>query len=210
MGHLPGQGAVAVLRLHQISAYAFNQCTGLTAITVNQSHSTFSGVDGILFNKNGSTLIQYPGGKAGSYTIPNSVSSIGDNAFYFCAGLTSVTIGDSVTSIGRSAFSSCTGLTSVTTPNSVTSIGQSAFARCTGLTSVTIGNSVTSIGDWAFMDCTKLTSVYFEGNAPKSGAGKFSGVDTKKLKLHIYEGSTGFELAPWDIHPRILVKRPVK
>ena len=71
-------------------------------------------------------------------TIPNSVTSIGDNAFSGCTGLTSVTIPNSVTSIGNRAFDGCSGLTSVTIPNSVTSIGWRAFYECTGLTSVTI------------------------------------------------------------------------
>ena len=91
--------------------------------------------------------------------IPNNVTSIGDNAFYSCTGLTSVTIGNSVTSIGDGAFSSCSGLTSVTIGNGVTSIGGYAFRDCSGLTSVTIPNSVTSIGDGAFYYCTGLTSV---------------------------------------------------
>ena len=87
------------------------------------------------------------------------VVSIGDYAFYYCTGLTSLTIPDGVTSIGSSAFRDCTGLTSLTIPNSVTSIGNYAFRDCTGLTSLTIPNSVTSIGDYAFRDCTGLTSL---------------------------------------------------
>ena len=82
--------------------------------------------------------------------IPNSVTSIGNYAFYGCSGLTSVTIGNEITSIGDEAFRGCTGLTSVTIPNSVTNIGEKAFSGCTGLTSVTIPNSVTSIGNNAF------------------------------------------------------------
>ncbi|MEE1004492.1 MAG: leucine-rich repeat domain-containing protein, partial [Bacteroidaceae bacterium] len=81
-----------------------------------------------------------------SVNIPNSVTSIGEYAFYYCSGLTSVTIPNSVTSIGTSVFRGCSSLTSVTIPNSVTSIGESAFGGCSGLTSVTIPNSVTSIG----------------------------------------------------------------
>ena len=78
-----------------------------------------------------------------------SVTSIGDNAFWGCSGLTSVTIGNSVTSIGDYAFSSCSGLTSVTIGNSVTSIGDYAFFGCTGLHSLTIGTGVSSIGQYA-------------------------------------------------------------
>ena len=71
-------------------------------------------------------------------TIPNSVTSIGDDAFWCCSRLTSVTIGNSVTTIGIRAFYNCSGLTSVTIPNSVTSIGYGAFGGCSGLTSVTV------------------------------------------------------------------------
>ena len=94
-----------------------------------------------------------------SVTIGNSVTSIGFEAFYGCSGLTSVTIPNSVTSIGGSAFYNCGGLTSVTIPNSVTSIGGSAFCECNRLISVTIPNSVTSIGNMAFAYCRGLTSV---------------------------------------------------
>ncbi|MBR3974411.1 MAG: leucine-rich repeat protein, partial [Clostridia bacterium] len=94
-----------------------------------------------------------------SITIPNSVTSIGDYAFWKCTSLTSITIPNSVTSIGRSAFKGCTSLTSITIPNSVTSIGSSAFEGCTSLTSITIPNSVTSIGYHAFAGCTSLTSI---------------------------------------------------
>jgi hypothetical protein len=94
-----------------------------------------------------------------SITIPNSVTSIGEGAFSGCSGLTSISIPNTVTSISGSAFSGCSGLTSVTIPNSVTSISGSAFSGCTGLTSITIPNSVTSIVHYAFSGCTGLTSV---------------------------------------------------
>ncbi len=106
--------------------------------------------------------------------IPNSVTSIGEYAFWYCSSLTSVTIPNSVTSIGYGAFGDCSSLTSITIPNSVTSIGESAFGDCSKLTSVTIGNSVTSIGESAFYGCSKLTSVTIGNSVTSIERGAFS------------------------------------
>ena len=120
---------------------AFASCTSLTGIWVAEGNSHYANdASGVLFNKDKTTLVQCPGAFA-AYTIPNSV-----------------------TSIGEYAFSHCTSLTSVTIPNSVTSIGEHAFSYCTSLTSVTISDSVTSIGEYAFYDCTSLTDVYYAGS----------------------------------------------
>ncbi|MBR4873186.1 MAG: leucine-rich repeat domain-containing protein, partial [Clostridia bacterium] len=108
-----------------------------------------------------------------SVTIPDSVTSIGNYAFEYCTGLTSVTIGDSVTSIGEWAFNNCSGLTSVTIPNSVTSIGSAAFHSCSGLTSVTIGESVMSIGSNAFNSCSGLTSIIIPNSVTSIDAAAF-------------------------------------
>ncbi|MDR0324851.1 MAG: leucine-rich repeat domain-containing protein [Oscillospiraceae bacterium] len=84
--------------------------------------------------------------------IPNSVTIIGENAFYGCTGLTNITIPDGVTSIGYRAFSDCTGLTSVIIPDGVTSIGSQAFRGCTGLVSIVLPDEFTNIGSRAFDD----------------------------------------------------------
>ncbi len=136
---------------------AFLGCTGLTSIIVGANNPNYSSKDGVLFNKDQTELIQYALGKSGSYTIPDSVTEIGQYAFYGCTGLTSVDIPNSVTTIGEEAFSDCTGLTSVDIPDSVTAIGWGAFSDCTGLTSITIPDSVTEIDDYAFSGCYNLT-----------------------------------------------------
>ena len=93
---------------------AFNQCTALTAFDVDADNPNYSTVDGILFSKDKTNLIRYPGAKEGDYTIPKSVTSIGSCAFENCKSLTSVTIRDGVTEIGEWAFAYCSGLTSIT------------------------------------------------------------------------------------------------
>jgi hypothetical protein len=129
---------------------AFLFCKSLTNLTVDASNAYYSGLDGVLFDKNRTTLIQYPGGKAGAYRIPGGV-----------------------TRIGFSAFHGCTGLTGVTIPNSVTRIDTYAFYGCTGLTTLTIPGSVTSIGDYVFVSCSGLTGVYFQGDPPGVGSSIF-------------------------------------
>jgi hypothetical protein len=79
----------------------------LTAFTVNSGNTAFSSQDGVLFYANKTTLVAYPGRKSGAYTIPSSVTAIGDSAFGFCSSLTSITIPNSVTTIGNSAFLNC-------------------------------------------------------------------------------------------------------
>ena len=143
-----------------IGSYAFEYCSNLTSINVDENNANYKDIDGNLYTKDGKTLIQYAIGKIDeSFVIPDSVTSIGDYAFYNCSSLTSVTIPNSVTSIGSSAFAWCESLTSVTIPDSVNSIGNYAFHDCTSLASVTIPNSVMSIGSGAFYNCYSLTSV---------------------------------------------------
>lgn len=88
--------------------------------------------------------------------IPDSVTSIGDRAFYDCHRLTSINIPDSVTSIGKEAFSNCSSPTSISIPDSVTSIGEEAFSGCSRLTSISVPDSVTSIEAPAFTECENL------------------------------------------------------
>ena len=189
---------VSIIIPNSVTSIGINAFYYKTVINVNTANTTYSSQDGILYNKAKTTLILYPAGKTGNtFTIPNSVTSIGDRAFSGCESLASVTIPNSVTSIGEYAFYSssltsitipnsvtiigdsafywCKKLISVTIPNSVTSIGASAFSNCKSLTSVTIPNSVTSIGVQAFYECTSLTSITIPNSVTSIGDDAFSG-----------------------------------
>ena len=129
----------------------FRGCYSLESITAENGNKYYHSIDNCLIETATNGLIF--GCK--NSVIPNSVTSIGDGAFYSCTSLTSITIPDGVTSIGDGAFYNCTSLTSITIPDGVTSIGEDAFNNCYNLTSIEIPNSVTSIGYDAFHSGTK-------------------------------------------------------
>lgn len=148
----------------QIWDEAFLGCSSLTGFTVSEDNPKYTSLDGVLFDKDLSTLIQYPANKEGAYAIPESVTGVKSAAFYGCAGLTGVTIPDGVTDIGRRAFEDCPSLTDVTIPDGVTIIEGSVFEGCTGLTRVTIPASVTTLVYGAFRDCPSLTVYGYTGS----------------------------------------------
>lgn len=174
--------------LMSIGTNAFSGCYGLTSIVVAQDNPKYD-------SRNNSNAIIETASNTLLYgckntIIPNGVTSIGEDAFYACSGLTSITIPNSVTSIGEEAFRDCYDLTSVTLsdnvkslgdyafyqcydlasinfPNSITSIGSEAFYCCEGLSSVVLPNSVTSIGEQAFYCCSGLSSISVAQDNPK-------------------------------------------
>ena len=183
---------------------AFHYCISLTSINVDSNNQYYSNDEyGVLFNKDKTTLVRFPiDNTKTNYIIPESVTTIDNHAFEFCASLTSVTILDGVTTICDGAFSDCTNLTSITIPDSVIAIGEQAFYRCTSienaiignnvinsnnttigrlafsacasLKSVTIGNNITIISDMAFSTCRNLTSITIPDSVTTIGDGVFS------------------------------------
>ena len=158
---------------------AFDHCSSLTAFygKFASADNRYVIIDGVLHSFAPAGLTEY--------TIPDSITAIGESAFRYCSSLTSVTIPDSVTSIGDSAFSDCSSLTSVTIPDSVTSFGTWAFYKCSSLTSVTIGNSVTEIGPWAFNQCSSLKSVYCKPITPPSSEFEIFSSNDSSRKIYV-------------------------
>ena len=142
----------------------FSYCSNLTSITVEEGNPVYDSRNNCnaIIETETNTLIQ----GCQNTLIPNSVTSIGDEAFSGCSKLTSIEIPNSVTSIGDHAFSDCINLTSIEIPNSVTSIGDTAFLHCSSLTSIEIPNTVTSIGEGAFSRCFNLTNITVENGNP--------------------------------------------
>lgn len=179
---------------------AFDGCTSLTDITVEAENPNYKGVDGVMMNKDGTTLIRYPEGKtATSYTIPDGVTTIGGDAFNNNTHLITVTIPEDVTTINSAAFYYCTSLASVTIPETITTINSSVFHGCTSLTSVTIPASVTEIKYRAFGYCTALTSVYLmSATLPTienvSGYNEFENVNAN---CHFYHYGTAYNSGDW-------------
>lgn len=158
-----------------IGDMAFCDCENLASISVVEQNESYKDIDGNLYTKDGKNLIQYAPGKTNiSFTIPNTVTSIGNYAFSKSDNLNSITIQNGVVYIGEWAFDSCSTLTSIIIPDSVTSIGSSAFCACSSLISVTIGNNVTSIGVAAFNECVSLTSVTIGKSVTSIGSSAFA------------------------------------
>ena len=130
--------------------------------------------DGVLFNKDKSTIISFRDKDITSYVIPDYVTSIGGDAFSGCESLTSLVIPDSVVSIGDGAFSFCESLKNIVLPNGITSIGFCVFQHCRSLKSIVIPDSVTSIDTLAFCFCSSLKSLVIPDGVISIGDGAFS------------------------------------
>ena len=175
---------------------------GLTAFTVAEDNPNYTTIDGVLVNKEKTELIQVPGGRTGSYEIPEYIQNFYDYTFDRCNKLTEVIFPDhftelpeavlygmeslvnvklpaALTEIPQAAFYNCAKLASIEIPDGVTAIGFDAFYGCASLNSVVIPASVESFDTQAFADCVSLTDVVFRGHAPviESESGVFYGED---------------------------------
>ncbi len=147
-----------------IGSGPFRGCGNLAEIVVDSKNKCFKSLDGILFNKNKSTIICYPAlREAESYSVPDSVTVIGDWAFCECERLKSIEIPDSVCEIGEGAFYSCTALEQLVLPDSVTRIDDTAFRGCSALKRITIPDSVHEFGWGLFNGCDDVEVICNNG-----------------------------------------------
>ena len=162
----------------------------LQKVEVNTSNPNYTSVDGVLYNKDVTTVVYYPSGREGTYSLPNTVTTIGarvfeskdaitnivfnknivligEGAFKSCKSLTSIEFeegGTAELTIQDSAFYQCTALTTIVLPERLVYIGNNAFEQCNGATSISLPNSVEYIGDYAFASCAKLTEIVLPAN----------------------------------------------
>ena len=179
-----------------------------TSFTVAAGNPYFKSVNGVLYTKDGKTLVKCPSEKTGSFTIPSTVTKIARNAFLKCQKLNHITIPSSVTQIGNDAFSDCKNVTSITfnaniktipdycfyncasldsitIPDGVTKICRNAFTKCTNLKSVSFSNELTSIQYEAFKKCESLASITIPKKVTEISSSTFEGCcNLKSVTLH--------------------------
>ena len=145
----------------ELASALFDGCDALENIYVEAGSANYVSVDGLLCDETGATLLYYPSGRTGAFTVPVTITAIGDGAFRDCAYLERVTFGENsnVTSIGGYAFSGCRRLEAFTIPETVTEIGTYAFENCATLEEITLTGQSVTVGNYAFSGCESLDSV---------------------------------------------------
>lgn len=162
---------------------AFYRCSYMQSIDVASGNPNYSSIGGVLFNKEQNTLVAYPPGRIGAYSIPNGVTTIANEAFHSCQNLTAITFPNSITDIGASAFYYCTSLVSVTIPDGVTTIKRSSFGDCKNLSFVTIGKNVKTIEYYAFAGSYALRDVVIPEGVKTIGNSAFAGYNLNSVTI---------------------------
>ena len=187
-----------------IGESAFANCSSLNSINVASGNTHYSSIDGVLYNYVQDTLIECPGART-SLTIPNSVTSIGNNAFFYCRGLTSITIPNSVTSIGNDAFGECRGLTSIKCLASIPpSIGDNSFQNISDTCTLTVPCSsleAYTASDWNTYFATRISedlSFELSVSANDETYGRVE-VETQSCEVAIITATPneGYEFTRW-------------
>lgn len=158
-----------------IKDFAFTDCSRMAAITVAAGNPNYSSDHGVLYSEDQTKLIVCPAGFQGSLILPGGVETIGQRAFYGCAGLTGINLPQGLTAIGSLAFAHCSGLTGVQLPESLQRLEMEAFGF-SGLKEITIPAGVSHMGAYQFMGCEQLKTVRFCCTAPAMNPEFFTSV----------------------------------
>ena len=156
----------------------FTYCTNLREIVVEESNPAYRSLDGVLFNKAQTLLLQCPGARTGSYTVPSGVTNVAYAAFYYCTGLTNITLASTILTVEDYAVSYCSGLISLTIPNGIQDLKTWAFSSCSRLGSVTLPGSIASVGSYAFRGCTNLANLTISNGVASLGYQAFDGCNS--------------------------------
>ena len=179
----------------KVGRAAFADCSSLTSIVVEESNAEFRSIDGVLFTKDGKTLVRYPAGrKSRSYTVPEGVEKIESGAFIRCSRLISIVLPESVESVGDFAFSDCSSLAAIVLPKNVREIGDAAFCRCFSLRFFNVPENVKSIGNSAFEGCASLSKITVPESVERID--QFAFVSCAKLTSIVIPTSVG-EIGPY-------------
>ena len=188
-------------KVQRIELGAFGFCYNLVRIDTDAGNPYYVSEDGVLYNKTKTLLHTYPGGKndqegtaEGSksyFRIPDTVTEIGDLAFYEVK-LNEIYMGPSVKTIGFYTFGVCDNLKNITLSANLSSIGAGAFSDCYELTQIHIPASVTAIANDSFANCKSLSAVYFEGNAPSACSAAAFNNCASGFAIYYNPGTTGW------------------
>ena len=191
--HLPA-------KVKEIGLNALSGCTAMTSITVDEDNLNFCDIDGVLFSKEGETLLQFPAAKSPTYNVPEGTTTLARDAFYM-SQLETVELPSSLKEIGYDAFGWSRQLTGLVIPEGVTVIGDYIFDGCNKLTSLHIPASVTSIGQYMSNGCKALTDVWSHSKKPFAiNSNNFTTNTYANATLHVpygtravYEGTDGWK-----------------
>lgn len=187
---------------------AFRVCSSLTAFNVASDNTVYCSINGVLFSKDKKRLVAFPGGKKGTYSVPNGVEVIGNAAFLW-SNLEKIILPNSVLKLDNDVFISCHKLTRITVSKSVTSIGEYTFAYCKGLEEIVIGSGVKNIGAYAFYSCPALKNITCKAVEPPTCPDEtvFKGTD-KNACLYVpqesissYRKATGWSALKDNTYP---------
>lgn len=191
--HLPA-------KLKTLGKSALSRCSSMTSITVDENNDAFCSIDGVLFTKNKTTLLQFPPAKTDKYTVPNGTNVIDRDAF-FQSKLVSLALPSSLKEIGYDAFGYSNNLIELIIPEGVTTIGDYIADHCTSLSTLRIPSTVTSIGQRICNSCNSIMDVYCDITIPFDiNSNNFTSTVYSNATLHIpfgtskaYSNTTGWK-----------------